>query len=320
MMQRVMRMLNKLIAQADSIAIGGHIRPDGDCVGSSLGLYQYIKDIHPQKSVDVYLEEIPNGYKFIAAAAEIKHEIIQEKQYDLFISLDCGDEGRLGFSLPLFKQARTTFCIDHHISNEEFADKNYVVADASSTSELVYKLLDKDKISLKTAEALFLGIVHDTGAFQYSCAAPETFEAAAALIRIGVDSTKIIKETFFEKTYTQHQVLGRSLLESMLLLDGKCIASYMTQKEMDFYGVKAKDLDGIVSQLQLTKGVEVSVFLYELEKGNFKASLRSKDKVDVSKIAQYFGGGGHKKAAGLSMNGTVHDVLNNILKQIQYQL
>lgn len=314
------QMLNKLLAQADSIAIGGHVRPDGDCVGSCMGLYQYIREVWKEKEVDVYLEDIPDVHKFIEATKDIRHEIVQGKTYDLFICLDCGDADRLGFSLPLFRSARKTFCVDHHVSNREFADVNYIFPDASSTSELVYDLIDKDKISMRTAEALYLGIVHDTGVFQYSCASPSTFEAAAELLRKGIDGPKIIEDTFYEKTYAQNQVLGRALLESILLLEGRCIASYLTKKQMEFYGVTAKDLDGIVSQLRVTKGVEAALFLYELEPNVYKVSLRSGDMVDVSRVAQYFGGGGHKKAAGFSMTGTHRDVMSNVIKQIALQL
>ena len=156
--------------------------------------------------------------------------------------------------------------------------------------------------------------------FQYSCASPATFEAAADLLRKGIDGPKIIEDTFYEKTYAQNQVLGRALLESILLLEGRCIASYITKQQMEFYGVDAKDLDGIVSQLRVTKGVETALFMYELEPNVCKVSLRSKDTVDVSRIAQYFGGGGHKKAAGFSMAGTPHDVMNNVIRQIALQL
>ena len=313
-------MLNKLLAQADSIAIGGHVRPDGDCVGSCMGLYQYIREIYVDKEVDVYLEDIPDVHKFIEATKDIRHEIVDKKVYDLFICLDCGDEDRLGFSLPLFQSAKRTFCVDHHVSNREFADVNYTYPDASFTSELIYNLIDKDRISKQVAEVLYLGIVHDTGVFQYSCASPATFEAAADLLRKGIDGPKIIEDTFYEKTYAQNQVLGRALLESILLLEGRCIASYITKQQMEFYGVDAKDLDGIVSQLRVTKGVETALFMYELEPNVCKVSLRSKDTVDVSRIAQYFGGGGHKKAAGFSMAGTPHDVMNNVIRQIALQL
>ena len=103
-------------------------------------------------------------------------------------------------------------------------------------------------------------------------------------------------------------------------MDGKVIFSYITKKSMNFFGVKAKDLEGIVSQLRMTAGVEVAIFLYELESGEFKVSLRSREKVDVSKVAQFFGGGGHVRAAGLTFRGTVHDAVNNLMNQIAIQM
>lgn len=307
--------------QVNTVAIGGHVRPDGDCVGSTLGLYQYIKNCFPNIQVDVYLEDIPESFKpMIPVSEEILHEVDAEKVYDLFIALDCGDAGRLGFSAPLFENAKTTFCIDHHVSNASFADENYIVPEASSTSELVYNLLDKEKITTEIAECLYLGIVHDTGVFQYSCTSPETMEIAADLMRKGIRSNEIIDKTFYEKTYAQNQILGRALLESFLFMDGKCIVSYITKKIMDFHGVCPKDLEGIVSQLRVTKGVEVAIFLYETAPQEFKVSLRATGDVDVSKVAGFFGGGGHKKAAGVTMKGTVHDIINNLSEQIDMQL
>lgn len=313
-------MLNKILEQADKIAIGGHVRPDGDCVGSCMGMYLYIKENFPDKHVDVYLEDIPESFKFLKDIDVLRHEIDETEKYDLFICQDCGDKERLGFSAPLFDSAAHTFCIDHHISNQEFAEENYVVADASSTSELVYNLFNKEKISLNIAEALYLGIVHDTGVFQYSCASPSTFRAAADLLEKGVDAPTLIQKTFYEKTYAQNQILGRALLESILFMDGKCIASYIKKRVMEFYGITPKDLEGIVSQMRNTEGVEVAVFMYEIEPNVYKVSLRATNDVDVSRVAQKFGGGGHKKAAGLTMSGSPHDVLNNISKEIELQL
>ena len=172
-------MFSKRIEEAHTIAIGGHVRPDGDCTGSCMGMYNYLRENYPEKTVDVYLEEIPEAYKFLQGTKKIQHEIPGNKSYDLFLCLDCGDQGRLGFSAPLFEQAAHTFCIDHHISNQSFAEENHIKPEASSTSELVYHLLNEDKISVSTAEALYLGIVHDTGVFQYSCTAPSTMRAAA---------------------------------------------------------------------------------------------------------------------------------------------
>ena len=314
-------MLNKILEGVSTIAIGGHVRPDGDCVGSCVGLGQYIRENYSDKTVDIYLKDIPESFHFLKGTETILESVAdEEKEYDLFIALDCGDTGRLDYSKPLLDHAKHTFCVDHHISNIGFADVNHIVAEASSTSELLYGLLDEEKISKNVAEALYLGIVHDTGVFQYSCAGPETFRVAAKLLEKGIDGPKIIEDTFYAKSYAQNQVMGRALMESILFLNGVGIASFIRKNVMDFYGVVPKDLEGIVSQLRVTEGVEVAVFMYELKQNEFKVSLRSKSELDVSKIAQYFGGGGHKKAAGFTMAGTPFDVLNNLSKQIEEQL
>ena len=312
-------MLNKLLKEAATVAISGHIRPDGDCVGSCMGLYQYIRDNY-ECSADVYLEEIPEVFRFIKATDNVRHEIPDGKKYDLFICLECGDAMRLGFSAPLFENAVTTLCIDHHISNKAFAEHNYIVPDASSTSELVYNLLDENKISQEIAEAFYMGIAHDTGVFQYSCAKPDTFRVAAKLLEKGIDAPAIIDTTYYEKTYAQNKVIAHAVAKSQLFLGGSCISSYITRKEMDTFGVKPKDLEGIVSQLRITKGVEVAVFMYELGEGTFKVSLRSKRFANVSAVAQTFGGGGHVRAAGCSLTGTPEEILDKISEQLALQI
>ncbi len=311
--------LSEVLEGKKTIALGGHIRPDGDCVGSVTGLYLYLKEQYPEVQVDVYLEKIADYFQMIQGTEVICNELPGNKEYDLFICLDCGDKKRLGLFAPLFEQAKTTLCIDHHVSNEAFADYNEIAPDASSTAELVYRLIDKNKISKACAEALYMGIAHDTGVFQYSCTSPETMEAAAELLRKGVDGSKIIDKTFYEKTYVQNQILGKALLESMLILDKRCIFSYVSRKDMDFFGAEPADLEGIVSQLRYTAGTEVAIFMYELEQHEYKVSLRSKELIDVSKIATYFGGGGHVRAAGFSLKGTAHDVINNVSRQIACQ-
>ena len=313
-------MLIEAIQKAGSIAVGGHIRPDGDCVGSCMGLYLYVKENFPEKEIHVYLEEIPNNFKFMEHTDEILHEIPEGKIYDLFILLDLSSADRLGFSAPLYESARNTLCVDHHISNAKYAKENYIRPEASSTSELVYELLEYDKISKAAAECLYTGMVHDTGVFRYTCTHPSTMRAAAALMEKGIDFSRIITETFDEKSYLQNQVLGRALMESIRFMGGKCIVSAFRMKDMAFYQVQPKHLDGIVSQLKLTKGVDVAIFMYELEAGTFKVSLRSTEAVDVSRVARYFGGGGHMRAAGCTMAGTVHDVINNLSRQLELQM
>lgn len=312
--------LENELKQVKSVVIAGHVRPDGDCVGSCLAVYGYIRENFPEIETDVYLETANSVFDFLRGAKEIETDYSKDKQYELFISLDVSDLERLGEAQKYFEQARRTICIDHHITNRGFAEENWVEPKASSTSELVFEAMEEDRISKETAEAIYTGIIHDTGIFQYSNTSPRTMEIAGKLMAKGIEFSRIIDETFYQKTYVQNQVLGRALMESILLLDGKIIMGRMRQKDMEFYGVTHKDLEGIVNQLRVTKGVEVAIFLHEVGNQEYKASLRSNGIVDVSQVCAYFGGGGHVKAAGCTMHGTLHDVVNNLTLHIERQL
>lgn len=301
-------------------AIAGHIRPDGDCVGSCLAVYNYIREQFPDVEVQVYLEPFAETFRFLKGADEICGDYRKDRKYDLFISLDAAAKDRLGRAEVYLETAERTLCIDHHISNSGFAQKNYIVPDASSTSELVFGILEEEKISKEIAEAIYLGIVHDTGVFQYSCTSEATMQIAGKLMSKGIDFSRIIDDTFYKKTYVQNQILGRAILESILLLDGKCIVSRVLKKDMVFYGADSRDLEGIVNQLRVTEGVEVAIFLNETDNQVYKVSMRSNGVVDVSKIACYFGGGGHVKAAGCTMHGSFYDVVNNLTLHIEKQL
>lgn len=315
-----MQKLLELMAAADTIAIAGHIRPDGDCVGACLGLYTYLTGFAGKKQVDVYLESVPEAFSFLNNAEKALSFPKSGTVYDLFVALDCGSADRLGFTEEMFHQAVTTVCIDHHISNTKFAQYNYVVGDASSTCEMLCDLLEGKGISKEAAECFYLGIVHDTGVFKHSNTSKKTMEMAGALLEKGVSSSKIIDDSFYRKTYLQNQILGRCLLESILLLDGKIIFSALSQKIMQLYGAVPADLDGIIDQLRVTEGVEVAILLREEGTQYYKVSMRSNGRVDVSKICCMFGGGGHKMAAGCTMNGSVQDVINNLSGQIAHQL
>ena len=306
--------------QVNAVAIGGHVRPDGDCVGSTLGLYQYIKKCFPNIQVDLYLEDIPESFKpMFPVSEEILHEVDMEKEYDLFIALDCGDESRLGESRKYLEAAKHTICIDHHISNKSYGEHNYVVPEASSACELVFDLISYDRITKEIAECLYTGMVHDTGVFRYSCTSRKTMEVAGKLMELGINYPKIVDETFFTKTYNQNQIFGLALLKSKLHLDGRMISCIITKQEMDQYGVLAKHLDGIASQILNTKDVETSALFYELEEGVFKVSMRSKEIVDVSAIAVKYGGGGHVRAAGFSMEGDPEKNLEIVIQEVEKQ-
>ena len=314
------KQIERQIRKAESIAISGHMSPDGDCIGSCLGLYNYIADNYPDKEVDIFLEPIPSKFSFLRYSDRIKQEKEKGKVYDLYFSMDCSDPDRLRDFRPWFEEALCRICIDHHMTNEGFGDKAVIIPDASSASEILWDLLDHDRVSKECAEAIYTGLVHDTGVFRHSNTSGKVMRIAGDLIDKGINSTKIINETYYEKTYRQNLVMGRALLESILLLNRRMIFSVFRRKDFEFYRVESVDLEGIVSQLMLTEGVEVALFLYEMEDHSFKVSLRSGDRVDVSKIASIYGGGGHRKAAGCTAPGNARDIVMNIASYVEEQL
>ena len=312
--------LNNILQDAKTVAILGHVRPDGDCIGSCLSLYNYIETYFPKIEAAVYLQEFMPEFLMLKNADKIVHDCSEDKVYDVCFSLDSADKERHGEYVKYFDSARRTVGIDHHVSNQGFADEHLIMSDASATAEMMYELIGKEKLTKEIAECIYLGIAHDTGVFQYSNASPKTFRAVADLLETGIEASRIIDETFYQKSYAQNRILGKTLEESTLLCEGKVVAGVVTMEDMQQFGVTPKALDGIVSQLRYTRGVEVAIFLYELAEKHFKVSLRSNGKVNVSKIAGSFGGGGHVKAAGCELSGEQKEVIERLVDEIKTQL
>lgn len=300
------------------IGISAHIRPDGDALGSCMALYHYLKNAMPKVYLKVFLETPPSAFAKMADIDVVDSTFGEEDPFDVFFVLDVSkDETRMGASHVYADRAKYVINIDHHISNERGSgDLNYVDPNAAATCQVLYELMDEKWIDVKVAEALYIGIIHDSGVFQYSNTSARTMEIGAKLISYGFPFNEIIEETFYQKTYLQNQLLGRALLESIRFMDGRCIVSCLDRKAIEFYGATTQDYEGIVNQLRNTKGVDCAIFMYEFSPMTFKVSLRSNEKVDVSKVAEFFGGGGHKRAAGCTLNGTFHDVANNVSAQI----
>lgn len=307
------------ISEAERIGICGHVRPDGDCVGSCLGMYNYILNRFG-KEADVYMEEVSPEFLFLNGSDKVIIDYPEAGKYDVFIALDSGDTERLGSGYKYFSAAGYTYCFDHHPTNTGYAKENMVVPSAAATAELLASVFDEEYIDFNTANCLYLGIVHDTGVFKHSNTTRKTMETAGLLIEKGVIPGDIIDKTFYEKTYVQNQILGRCLMESILLMDGKVIVSYVSSEVQKLYGINNSDMGGIIDQLRVTKGVEVAILLKESVKREWKVSLRSNSIVDVSRISVMFAGGGHIRAAGCTMHGSVHDCINSLTKEIGKQL
>ena len=266
------------------------------------------------------LERVTDKLSFLAGFDKICHGYDTGIDYDIVFSLDSATLERIGDAVPYFEKAGHTINIDHHISNPSFAKENYVYGGLSSACEALYAFLDHDKIDRDIAICLYTGIIYDTGVFKYSSTTPDTMRVAADLMEYDIPTDFIIDQSFYAKTYEENRIFGYALTRSALEFNGRLIYSYITQNELKEFNVSNRELEGIVSQLLLTKDAWASVFLNEIDHNRWKVSFRSKDKVDVNAIASHFGGGGHIRASGATMQGTVEECMEKIISAAGEQL
>ena len=316
---------NELLRQAESICVLGHISPDGDCAGSTLGVYNYIENICEKdglrKKVKVYLEELSDKFAYLPGYSGISHDTEEKESYELAVVCDCGDFGRLGKYMRYAKEAKSVFCADHHITNSGFGDNSVIKPDASSTCEVVYDLFDEVYIDKDVAECIYTGIVHDTGVFRYSCTSGHTMSIAGKCMDKGIDFGSIIDDSFFSMSFQQKKILAKVLTDSVLSEDGKIVTAYVNSADMKAFSVGKKDMDGIIDELRTTGGVLCAIFMYQMINGQYKISMRSNtDELDVSTVAAFFGGGGHVRAAGCSLSGKPEDIIAKLTERIRLQI
>lgn len=303
-----------------TVVLLGHVNPDGDCAGSCLGMYNYLTENFEDLTVSVYLEPLSKKFGYLKGFDNVLNVYDPEKKFDLCITLDASDVKRLGAFAPYLETAGDSLCIDHHVTNTGMANVNVVESDASSCAEVLFGLLKEERISKAVAECLYTGIIHDTGVFKYSNTSRKTMEIAGRLTEFGIDFPQIIDGSFYMKSYGQAKLHGCAMLNSSRILDDRCIYTVVTQAQMKEYGCTTKATDGIVDQLRVIDGVECVILMYETgNPSEYKVSLRTNTDLDLARIAGAFGGGGHVKAAGCTVTGTVDEILNGLKEQIELQ-
>ena len=314
----VLEKIKEKIEVAHNILILTHENPDGDAVGSSLGFMHALKKIG--KQVTVLIPEVNNMYSFLPGFSEIKHEIENVDDFDLCIALDSSDTERLFICKPYFEKIEHTIVIDHHITNQNFGDVNYVNAVASSTCQNLIIVLAAMEIAInkEMAECIYTGILTDTGGFRYNTQS-ETFEFAAMLLETGIDISKIYRIVFDTTTEKRTRLLSRALDRLEILEDGKVAFTYITTQDVDELQNEDGDYENIVNYGRNISGVEVSIFAREKD-GRYKISLRANEYVDVSQIASKYAGGGHLRAAGLEMAMPLEQVKQTLVEEIKKQL
>jgi len=304
------------IKKAETIVILTHETPDGDAIGSSLAMRLALKQL--EKKADVIIPEYSRTFEFLPSAEEIKAKS-QIDRYDLAISVDCSDLKRLA-GAEYFERAKTKIEIDHHSINSMFGDYNFVNPVAPACCEILIGMFEYFGIEItpELGTCIITGIITDTGGFQYAGVTAETFEFAAELFRKGVNISNVYQKVLSTKTKA-HFELSRIVSNRMeFFQDGKVVFTYMNLSDEKNVGAEEGDHEGLVEMGRNIEGVEVSIFIREKEGLNgYKVSLRSKEYVNVADVALMLGGGGHVRAAGCFVSGTVEEVKEKILSEIR---
>lgn len=327
MSMKIDTLLN-LLPEGEHVYITGHVHPDGDCVGAALGLYDVLKRKH---DVTVILEERPESYQDLSGFRHVMNydEFFQMKKNILstdytLIVVDSGDLTRIEPIREMFEQAKVTVNIDHHDSNTEFADHNYVDTFASSTCEMVGLMLDLDSgnetyLNKELSECLYTGLIYDTGVFRHTNTRGLTHEIAARLVETGIDYNSMINAMYFTRSQKSVQAMNVATGNLSYENDGTIVMTTIHHTELGQYNLQKSDTESIISFLNEIEGPVASLFLLELKPGSFKGSFRSKSYMNVCNVAKVFGGGGHIKAAGCTIEGSGGEVKSRILKELELE-
>jgi phosphoesterase RecJ-like protein len=310
--------ISKVLSLADSILIFPHIQIDGDALGSAVALCVTL--LNQGKKADIVIEDkIPENLKFLDDGLCTYDSEIQSP--DVCVAVDCSDISRIGKRQNIFKEGKKTILIDHHRTSIAFADLNFVDESSSSTGEIVYELLKQMKwnIDARIAEAIYTAILTDTGRFMYSNTTGNTHAITSELFDIGIDHNKVGVEIYQKKRLEKIRLMN-AIMESLeMIYEGKACIAVMTEQMLIDTGALREETEGVVEELRSIDGVEIAAFIKE-EKDGIKVTMRSKTEADVSKIATKFGGGGHKKAAGCTMHGTIEEVKSLITQAVKLEL
>ena len=311
--------IGRALRENQQFAVLGHVRPDGDALGSQLALGLSLKQLG--KNVRIWNEDgMLEKYNFLPNAELLTKPPAEPEDVDVAIALDTAIQNRLGTALPAIKSAKVWINIDHHPSNPGYGDLVCIDPKAPATGQILFELIKNEKLPIDSAiaENLYVAISTDTGSFQYSNTTARTFEIAAEMVGIGVDVGRMSQRTY--ENYPRRRVeLLRELLGTMRFDASDRVASFSlslaTAKNL---GVLPEDNEGLIDHLRAIRGVIVAVFFEELPDGKVRVSMRSKsEKVNVCAICEKFGGGGHVLAAGARVRGTLAEVEKKILEEVR---
>ncbi|WP_099203189.1 DHH family phosphoesterase [Miniphocaeibacter massiliensis] len=306
----------EIIAKNNSFAIISHLSPDGDNLGALLSIFYYLKNLG-KKVFAIELDKIPKSLQFVVEDILFTNDTNIE--VDVLIALDCGDKKRLGEIDNIFDNAKEIIKIDHHLSEEYYGTLNIVDSNISSTCELISNILfDIDaNINDKIATLLLMGILTDTGRFLYERADYNTFITTSKLLKLGAKKDFLMKKLFQSSDLNALKLVNKINNEAEFYYNNKLVISSVTTDVLNKYNLETSDVDEAINYYRDSSEVEVSCMIKQKEDNLFKISFRSKSYIDVNKIAETFGGGGHKFAAGCAVEGSLKFVKNKIIERFK---
>lgn len=299
------------IKKADRILVCGHMRPDGDCIGSALAMRRICEKLG--HSADAVCDwEKPNGFTFLPDRDKLC--VSRFDSYDLFIAVDCADEKRLGAYRPFLQRAKNSICIDHHPTNVGYGRINVVDPTAAAVCAILFELFeDSGLIDADIATMLYTGLSTDTGHFMHSNTDARTFKIAAALCGYGIDIGAINHMLYCSKSENKIRLTARALDGIRLYADGRIALLTVTLDDLNKTACATDDTEGLIDYASSIAGVSISIAICEQPGELFKVSFRSVD-ADVASVAATFGGGGHKLASGCIINGNRYDVAEKVIR------
>lgn len=302
----------KQISRASDIALYAHTNPDGDALGSMLALYVLLKN--KGKNVVCYCDTtVPDKYKCMYASECVSFP--EKRVHELAVSVDSSDLDRLGQCMKSFLSAKSTIAIDHHASFRRFAGLCYVDSSASACAEIVFELAKELKgIDDHVAELLFSGIVTDSCCFTLPNTTKRTHEIACELLEYDFDGADVIYKVFRSTTFERFKLKAIALSKARFFHDNRIAVIAITIDDFAKSGATQNDSEGIVNELLDINSVEVAFCLSQVGTHNFKLSIRTKGEVNAIEIANEFGGGGHKNAAGCRVNGYMEDIVEKLVR------
>jgi len=314
MLDRIVEVINS----CRNFLITSHVRPDGDAIGSELAMYHILRDMG--KVVVVYnQDETPENYRFLPGSEVIVNTLESAPDFDVVFVLDCSNIDRIGVvASSIISSIKWMINIDHHISNGGFCEISLVDSKASSTGEILYRLLEKIEIDLTTDIAinLYTAILTDTGSFRHSNTNKDTFTVAGKLVEKGADPQWIAEKVYETNPSAKIKLLTKVLDTLEFNWDGRISSIVVARKMLYDVGALPEYTEGFVDFVRSIEGVEVAILYTEVLENNFRISLRSKGRINVERVAGEFGGGGHFSASACMIEGDIDTVKNSIVTSI----